>query len=208
MFKSLEQNPSEKVGKNHVPVNQQHNLILSYSSPTQPQQDNDISKSKVRYYSNSLQHRVKNRVWQTLLLLLPKLREVRWYESDWKITQEITAERETSFSLFLFLCMQEFVSSLLNRVFQAGFCSNQASVKYLIEWMMILILIHYPQHIDSFWNCFSMVSSPTLSESRSKQSYILSQPISASDAGSWTDQDERLHLPVSPGTFQCHCSTS
>lgn len=40
-------------------------------------QDDDISKSKVRYYSNSLQHRVKNRVWQTLLLLLPKLREVR-----------------------------------------------------------------------------------------------------------------------------------
>lgn len=40
-------------------------------------QDNDISRSKVRYYSNSLQHRVKNRVWQTLLLLLPKLREVR-----------------------------------------------------------------------------------------------------------------------------------
>lgn len=40
-------------------------------------QDNDISRSKVRYYSNSLQHRVKNRVWQTLLLLLPKLQEVR-----------------------------------------------------------------------------------------------------------------------------------
>uniref|UniRef100_A0A673BT74 tRNA (guanosine(18)-2'-O)-methyltransferase TARBP1 n=1 Tax=Sphaeramia orbicularis TaxID=375764 RepID=A0A673BT74_9TELE len=87
--------------------------------------DNDISKSKVRYYSNSLQHRVKNRVWQTLLLLLPKLRE-------------------------------EFISTLLSRVFEAGFCSNQASVKYLIEWMMILILSRNPQHIDSFWDCFSM----------------------------------------------------
>ncbi|KAG7230153.1 hypothetical protein INR49_009873, partial [Caranx melampygus] len=87
--------------------------------------DNEISRSKVRYYSNSLQHRVKNRVWQTLLLLLPKLKE-------------------------------EFVATILTRVFEAGFCSNQASVKYLIEWMMILILIHHPQHMDSFWSCFSM----------------------------------------------------
>ncbi|KAM7408889.1 hypothetical protein PAMA_002556 [Pampus argenteus] len=87
--------------------------------------DNNISKSKVRYYSNSLQHRVKNRVWQTMLLLLPKLRE-------------------------------EFVTTVLNGVFEAGFCSNQASVKYLIEWMMIRILVQYPQHMDSFWACFSM----------------------------------------------------
>ncbi|XP_047459509.1 probable methyltransferase TARBP1 isoform X2 [Mugil cephalus] len=92
--------------------------------------DNDISKSKVRYYSNSLQHRVKNRVWQTLLLLLPKLRE-------------------------------EFVATLLSRVFEAGFCSNQASVKYLIEWMMILILVRYPQHMESFWRCFNMDQEKT-----------------------------------------------
>uniref|UniRef100_UPI0037E7E410 probable methyltransferase TARBP1 n=1 Tax=Semicossyphus pulcher TaxID=241346 RepID=UPI0037E7E410 len=87
--------------------------------------DNDISKSKVRYYSNSLQHRVKNRVWQTLLLLLPTLRE-------------------------------EFIATLVKHVFEAGFCSNQASVKYLIEWTMIWILLHHPQHIDSFWDCFSL----------------------------------------------------
>ncbi|XP_074532568.1 tRNA (guanosine(18)-2'-O)-methyltransferase TARBP1 [Halichoeres trimaculatus] len=87
--------------------------------------DNDISKSKVRYYSNSLQHRVKNRVWQTLLLLLPKLRE-------------------------------EFIASVVKCVFEAGFCSNQASVKYLLEWMMILILVCHPQHVDVFWGCFSM----------------------------------------------------
>lgn len=64
---------------------QQH---FSLSPSTDPHrsipspQDNDISKSKVRYYSNSLQHRVKNRVWQTLLLLLPKLREVRKWLHD------------------------------------------------------------------------------------------------------------------------------
>uniref|UniRef100_A0A667YIU3 tRNA (guanosine(18)-2'-O)-methyltransferase TARBP1 n=1 Tax=Myripristis murdjan TaxID=586833 RepID=A0A667YIU3_9TELE len=90
----------------------------------------EISKSKVRYYSNSLQHRVKNRVWQTLLLLLPKLKE-------------------------------DFVASLLRHVFEAGFCSNQASVKYLIEWIMILILVMYPQHINSFWSCFSMDQEKT-----------------------------------------------
>ncbi|XP_065815574.1 probable methyltransferase TARBP1 isoform X2 [Labrus bergylta] len=87
--------------------------------------DNDISKSKVRYYSNSLQHRVKNRAWQTLLLLLPKLKE-------------------------------EFIASSVKRMFEAGFCSNQASVKYLMEWMMILILVKHPRHMEHFWDCFSM----------------------------------------------------
>ncbi|MEQ2212962.1 hypothetical protein XENOCAPTIV_007457, partial [Xenoophorus captivus] len=48
--------------------------VLNFMNTTLPQ-DSLISKSKVRYYSNSLQHRVKNRAWQTLLLLLPKLRE-------------------------------------------------------------------------------------------------------------------------------------
>ncbi|XP_059215853.1 probable methyltransferase TARBP1 [Centropristis striata] len=102
----------------------QHQRLIEELVMDLLKRDNDISKSKVRYYSNSLQHRVKNRVWQTLLLLLPKLRE-------------------------------EFVTAVLNHVFEAGFCSNQASVKYLIEWMMILILVRYPHHIDSFWACFS-----------------------------------------------------
>uniref|UniRef100_A0A8C1KU42 tRNA (guanosine(18)-2'-O)-methyltransferase TARBP1 n=1 Tax=Cyprinus carpio TaxID=7962 RepID=A0A8C1KU42_CYPCA len=75
--------------------------------------DAEISKSKVRYYSNSIQHRVKNRVWQTLLLLLHKLRP-------------------------------------------AGFCSNQASVKYLIEWTLILVLHQNPSRIQNLWNCFSL----------------------------------------------------
>lgn len=70
------------------------------------------------------------------------------------ITQEITTQRVT-----VYVCVQEFVATVLNRVFEAGFCSNQASVKYLIEWMMILILIQYPQHMDSFWACFNRVSS-------------------------------------------------
>ncbi|XP_037639116.1 probable methyltransferase TARBP1 [Sebastes umbrosus] len=102
----------------------QHERLIEELVMDLLEKDNNISKSKVRYYSNSLQHRVKNRVWQTLLLLLPKLKE-------------------------------EFVATVLNRVFEAGFCSNQASVKYLIEWMMILILIQYPQHMDSFWACFN-----------------------------------------------------
>ncbi|XP_023819046.1 probable methyltransferase TARBP1 [Oryzias latipes] len=92
--------------------------------------DTEISKSKTRYHSNSLQHRVKNRVWQTLLMLMPKLKE-------------------------------EFVGALLSRVFEAGFGSNHASVKYLIEWMMILILVRCPQHIESLWICFSKTHEHT-----------------------------------------------
>lgn len=46
---------------------------------------------------------------------------------------------------------------MADRVFEAGFRSNQASVKYLMEWMMILILVYYPHHMDNFWMCLSKV---------------------------------------------------
>lgn len=59
----------------------------------------------------------------------------------------------------LFYLSQEFVSEfVLSHVCDAGFCSNQASVKYLIEWTLILILHQYPCHIQNLWNCFSLVS--------------------------------------------------
>ncbi|XP_029110149.1 probable methyltransferase TARBP1 isoform X2 [Scleropages formosus] len=92
--------------------------------------DEEISKSKVRYYGNSLQHRVKNRVWQTLLVLLPKL-------------------------------SKEFVVTILSRVYEAGFCSNQASVKYLVEWMIILLLHRHPGLMDSLWKCFGVNQEKT-----------------------------------------------
>lgn len=103
----------------------QHQRLMENVVTELLKRDKHISSSKVRYYGNSLQHRVKNRIWQTLLVLLPKLRE-------------------------------EFVATLLSRVFEAAFCSNQASVKYLIEWMIILTLAQYPYHINSFWDCFNM----------------------------------------------------
>ncbi|NXI18140.1 TARB1 methyltransferase, partial [Irena cyanogastra] len=85
--------------------------------------DELVSRSRTRYYANSLQHRIKNRVWQTLLVLLPKLN-------------------------------QNFLCETLDRVFQAGFSNNQASVKYFIEWIIILSLHKYPQFLDKFWGCF------------------------------------------------------
>ncbi|XP_037388864.1 probable methyltransferase TARBP1 [Pygocentrus nattereri] len=93
--------------------------------------DEEISKSKVRYYSNSMHHRVKNRVWQSLLLLLPRLRPE-----------------------FVVRCV-------LVPVCEAGFCSNQASVKYLIEWALILILHQNPSHIRHLWDCFSTEQEKT-----------------------------------------------
>ncbi|NXC46992.1 TARB1 methyltransferase, partial [Penelope pileata] len=85
--------------------------------------DELVSRSKTRYYANSLQHRIKNRVWQTLLVLLPKLD-------------------------------QNFLCGILDKVFQAGFSNNQASVKYFIEWIVILSLHKYPQFLSKFWDCF------------------------------------------------------
>uniref|UniRef100_A0A8C5UKP8 tRNA (guanosine(18)-2'-O)-methyltransferase TARBP1 n=1 Tax=Malurus cyaneus samueli TaxID=2593467 RepID=A0A8C5UKP8_9PASS len=85
--------------------------------------DELVSRSRTRYYANSLQHRIKNRVWQTLLVLLPKLD-------------------------------QNFLCGTLDKVFQAGFSTNQSSVKYFIEWIVILSLHKYPQFLDKFWDCF------------------------------------------------------
>ncbi|XP_068795100.1 probable methyltransferase TARBP1 isoform X2 [Struthio camelus] len=85
--------------------------------------DELVSRSRTRYYANSLQHRIKNRIWQTLLVLLPKLDQI-------------------------FLC------ETLKKIFQAGFGNNQASVKYFIEWIIILSLHKYPQFLNKFWDCF------------------------------------------------------
>lgn len=87
------------------------------------EKDELVSRSRTRYYANSLQHRIKNRVWQTLLVLLPKLD-------------------------------QKFLCGILDKVFQAGFGNNQASVKYFIEWIVILSLHKYPQFLNKFWDCF------------------------------------------------------
>uniref|UniRef100_A0A8C2SSV2 tRNA (guanosine(18)-2'-O)-methyltransferase TARBP1 n=1 Tax=Coturnix japonica TaxID=93934 RepID=A0A8C2SSV2_COTJA len=87
------------------------------------EKDELVSRTRTRYYANSLQHRIKNRVWQTLLVLLPKLD-------------------------------QNFLCGILDKVFQAGFGNNQASVKYFIEWIIILSLHKYPQFLTKFWDCF------------------------------------------------------
>ncbi|NWX86252.1 TARB1 methyltransferase, partial [Nothoprocta pentlandii] len=85
--------------------------------------DEQVSRSRTRYYANSLQHRIKNRIWQTLVVLLPKLDQT-------------------------FLCEN------LSKIFQAGFGNNQASVKYFIEWIIILSLHKYPHFLAKFWDCF------------------------------------------------------
>ncbi|XP_038671600.1 probable methyltransferase TARBP1 isoform X2 [Scyliorhinus canicula] len=88
------------------------------------EKDEELRNSKGRYYVNSMLHRLKNRIWQTLLVLLPQMDQV-------------------------------FLSSIIETVYQSGLSDNQASVKYLIEWFIILILQKCPEFIDSFWRCFS-----------------------------------------------------
>nr|XP_020643964.1 probable methyltransferase TARBP1 [Pogona vitticeps] len=86
--------------------------------------DELMSKSKVHYYVNSSQHRIKNRLWQTLLVLFPKLHE-------------------------------DFLTRIVDRILQAGCSNNQASVKYFIEWNIILILHRFPHFLQKFWDCFN-----------------------------------------------------
>uniref|UniRef100_A0A4W3JQ62 tRNA (guanosine(18)-2'-O)-methyltransferase TARBP1 n=1 Tax=Callorhinchus milii TaxID=7868 RepID=A0A4W3JQ62_CALMI len=85
-----------------------------------------------RYYVNSMYHRVKTRIWQTLLVLLHHLD-------------------------------QNFVRKILETVYLSGFSDNQASVKYLIEWFIILILHKWPEFLDSFWRCFRFKQENTKS---------------------------------------------
>ncbi|RXM34959.1 putative methyltransferase TARBP1 [Acipenser ruthenus] len=49
---------------------------------------------------------------------------------------------------------ETFVVGILDKVYQAGFCNNQASVKYLIEWFLMLTLYCYPEQLHTFWDCF------------------------------------------------------
>nr|KAF6400065.1 TAR (HIV-1) RNA binding protein 1 [Molossus molossus] len=86
--------------------------------------DELVSTSRTRYYMNSQQHRVKNRIWQILLVLFPRFD-------------------------------QNFLNRIIDKIFQAGFVNNQASIKYYIEWIIILVLHKFPQFLPKFWDCFS-----------------------------------------------------
>ncbi|XP_072122080.1 probable methyltransferase TARBP1 isoform X1 [Mobula birostris] len=88
------------------------------------EKDEELRDTKSRYYVNSMKHRLKNRIWQTLLVLLPQMDQV-------------------------------FLNAIVQTVFTSALSDNQASVKYLIEWFIILLLQKCPELIDSFWRCFS-----------------------------------------------------
>nr|XP_031316746.1 probable methyltransferase TARBP1 isoform X3 [Camelus dromedarius]XP_031316748.1 probable methyltransferase TARBP1 isoform X3 [Camelus dromedarius]XP_031316749.1 probable methyltransferase TARBP1 isoform X3 [Camelus dromedarius] len=104
--------------------NMSHKLFMEDLTIKLLDKDELVSKSRTRYYVNSQQHRVKNRIWQTLLVLFPRFD-------------------------------QNFLNRIIDRIFQAGFINNQASIKYFIEWIIILILHKFPQFLLKFWDCFS-----------------------------------------------------
>ncbi|TSO98518.1 putative methyltransferase TARBP1 [Bagarius yarrelli] len=113
------------------PSNNLHQSLMENLVRCLLEKDKDITKAKVRYYNNSMQHRIKNRVWQILLLLLPKLR------------------------------LEFVVDYVFGLVCEAGLGNNQPSVKYLIEWALILILYLNPSQIQHFWVCFSVDQEKT-----------------------------------------------
>ncbi|XP_053523846.1 probable methyltransferase TARBP1 isoform X2 [Artibeus jamaicensis] len=104
--------------------NMSHKLFTEDLAVKLLDKDELVSTSRTRYYVNSQQHRVKNRVWQVLLVLFPRFD-------------------------------QNFLNRIIDKIFQAGFSNNQASIKYYIEWIIILILHKFPQFLPKFWDCFS-----------------------------------------------------
>ncbi|KAF6073710.1 TAR (HIV-1) RNA binding protein 1 [Phyllostomus discolor] len=101
-----------------------HKLFMEDLAIKLLDKDELASTSRARHYVNSQQHRVKNRVWQVLLVLFPRFD-------------------------------QNFLNRIIDKIFQAGFSNNQASIKYYIEWIIILILHKFPQFFPKFWDCFS-----------------------------------------------------
>ncbi|ERE78320.1 putative methyltransferase TARBP1-like protein [Cricetulus griseus] len=101
-----------------------HKLFIEDLAIQLLDKDESTSRSRTRYHENSLQHRVKNRAWQTLLVLFPRFD-------------------------------QNFLNGIIDKIFHAGFTNNQASIKYFIEWIIILILHKFPQFLPKFWDCFS-----------------------------------------------------
>ncbi|KAM5300648.1 putative methyltransferase TARBP1 isoform 3-T4 [Glossophaga mutica] len=104
--------------------NMSHKLFMEDLAIKLLDKDELASTSRTRYYANSQHHRVKNRVWQMLLVLFPRFD-------------------------------QNFLNRIIDKIFQAGFSNNQASIKYYIEWIIILILHKFPQFLPKFWDCFS-----------------------------------------------------
>ncbi|XP_066238380.1 probable methyltransferase TARBP1 isoform X4 [Saccopteryx leptura] len=105
-------------------TNMSHKLFMEDLAIKLLHKDELVSTSTTRYYVNSQQHRVKNRIWQILLLLSPRFD-------------------------------QNFLNRIIDKIFQAGFINNQASIKYYIEWIIILILHKFPQFLPKFWSYFS-----------------------------------------------------
>ncbi|XP_012977837.1 probable methyltransferase TARBP1 isoform X3 [Mesocricetus auratus] len=101
-----------------------HKLFIEDLAIQLLDKDESTSRSRTCYHENSLQHRVKNRAWQTLLVLFPRFD-------------------------------QNFLNGIIDKIFHAGFTNNQASIKYFIEWIIILILHKFPQFLPKFWDCFS-----------------------------------------------------
>ncbi|XP_023096163.2 probable methyltransferase TARBP1 isoform X3 [Felis catus] len=104
--------------------NMSHKLFVEDLAIKLLDKDELVSKSRTRYYVNSQQHRVKNRIWQALLVIFPRFD-------------------------------QNFLNRIIDKIFRAGFINNQASIKYFIEWIIILILHKFPQFLPKFWDCFS-----------------------------------------------------
>ncbi|XP_053766174.1 probable methyltransferase TARBP1 isoform X4 [Panthera pardus] len=104
--------------------NMSHKLFVEDLAIKLLDKDELVSKSRTRYYVNSQQHRVKNRIWQALLVIFPRFD-------------------------------QNFLNRIIDKIFHAGFINNQASIKYFIEWIIILILHKFPQFLSKFWDCFS-----------------------------------------------------
>ncbi|XP_027626659.1 LOW QUALITY PROTEIN: probable methyltransferase TARBP1 [Tupaia chinensis] len=105
-------------------ANVSHKLLMEDLAVRLLEKDELVSRPKSRSHANSLQHRLKNRAWQTLLVLVPRLD-------------------------------QNFLNRIIDKIFQAGSTNNQASIKYFVEWIIILILHKFPQFLPKFWDCFS-----------------------------------------------------
>ena len=103
----------------------------------------DQAITKKCFYLNSLVHRQKLRCWQSILLLLSKL--------------------PVGFDF----------AEILLQLFSSCKSDNQLSVRYLIEWVIVLIILAQPQLIDKLIHQFELSSEKKIFS----VTYILSSLI-------------------------------
>ncbi|XP_046663534.1 LOW QUALITY PROTEIN: probable methyltransferase TARBP1 [Homalodisca vitripennis] len=97
--------------------------------------DDQLTARRTRYHGDSLRHRVKHRILQALLVL-----------------ETVLANSSSPLSKSCVVMLVKWTSARLQGE------SQQPSVRYQLEWLLVRSLLHSPQLLSGFWTIFGQAS--------------------------------------------------